>query len=684
MPKLWIVHRNLQSRVALAQIAGLAASDVISGAPRESDFADAPDPAALLLGLEGDFELELEFAHRLGSRLQACPWILLAAPEDAAEAIRLFAPPRPEILDPMPSARILRARIADAFARRRAESLAERRTRQRIADRFSAWLGSVEVPGLLRALDPSLSGLPLLVRGAPGSGRALLMRYVELFRSSAATRPRSGLDSTTSAPLRIHARDVEGPADLARRIAARSPADGPAATTVWIDEVDSLSVSAQNALAEWILHEAPPEPAGDSAPRWLASAGPGAWRDPLEPALGRAFEPLVIEVPPLGEHPEMLEGFAAEIARDWTHSVGGPPRHLSVAALAQLAAYPWQGDRSEVESVLRASFASTSRDPIGAEDLRFGLLRAEALESQPTPLVEAVEEQAGEEAEALPESESEPESEPEPAAIDWEHTEEPAATQPPETPEAIDRDQEDLDESTLLGEASFELARSDSLAAEHSWRRLARSLAHEIRNPLVSIRSFAELLPDHYDDETFRQRFVELVGRDVAHISNVISQMQSVAEHEKVEAEAIDVSALIEELLDERRERIGQGRLLVLRELERDAPLAWAEAGPLRVALAGLLDRTLDSLPERGDLFVATRRIERANDGEPRLRILLRHHSPALGHRGASDLGEFSPAANVLEYALAETVVRSSGGSLTIDSSDSQELLILIELRAPN
>ena len=104
MPKLWIVHRNPQSRAALAQIAGLAASELVSGAPRESDFALAPDPAAFMMGLEGDFELELEFAHRLRTRLSASRWILLADPEDAAEAARLFDSARPVILEPMPSA----------------------------------------------------------------------------------------------------------------------------------------------------------------------------------------------------------------------------------------------------------------------------------------------------------------------------------------------------------------------------------------------------------------------------------------------------------------------------------------------------------------------------------------------------------------------------------------------------
>ena len=107
---------------------------------------------------------------------------------------------------------------------------------------------------------------------------------------------------------------------------------------------------------------------------------------------------------------------------------------------------------------------------------------------------------------------------------------------------ATERDSEEAavdmagDESVLLSEASFALAQDDEIASAaeaaaaaadsdtgNGWRRLARSLSHEIRNPLVSIRTFAELLPDHYDDETFRERFVELVGHDVAHIGDVLT-----------------------------------------------------------------------------------------------------------------------------------------------------------------
>lgn len=699
MPKLWIAHRSPQRRTALARIAGLAAEDVFLGAPRESDFAEASAPSAILLGLEDDFELELDFAHRVRSRVGAARWILLAQTRDTAEAARLFDLVDPEILEPLPTARALRAHLAEAFARRRVESLAARRARQRLADRFSAWLGGIEVPGLLRALDPSLGRLPLLVRGVPGSGRGLLARYVELFRGSKDAdddgRERVGSRATT---LRIHAQGIRGPEDLARRVTARAPEGGGEPAMIWIDEVDRLPASAQAALADWILHETTPGDGGGRAPRWIATAGPRRWQDSLEPGLEHAFAPLVIEVPALTDNLQTLPRFVEEVGADWNRSVGGPPRRLSPEALDALAAHPWQGDRSEVEAVLRASFASTRHDPIEVEDLRFDGARtatAEAVSEAPTvetsttrgPSFEEPDDDEMEPLAVVEAVEEEGETEDLPAAseVDGEQAGEPvAATGADAAPDkGLEPSRVEADESARVRDAAVERARAEGSLAEQGWRRLARSLSHEIRNPLVSIRTFAELLPEHFEDETFRQRFVELVGRDVAHISDVVTRLQSVSEHEVVAAEAVDVSTLIEELLDARRQRIQERRLLVLRELEREAPLAWAEASALRVALAGLIDRALDSLPERGDLFVATRYIEHGSDDRSRLRVLLRHHSPELAPGRSREFEELSPAANVLEYVLAETVARASGGSLTIDSSDAHETLILVDLQTP-
>lgn len=733
MSKLWIVHRNPRHLAALARLSGLAAPDLVQGEPTSEVFLEASPPAAVLLGVEGDFELELDFLHRLAARLERSQRILLARPEDVDEVERLFGASSTEILDAIPSDRALRARIVAAVAHRNAESLAERRDREQITRRFNAWFGELEIPGLLRALDPALSPLPLLVRGVSGSGRALVARYVERFRVRGATGP----------TLRVHAREIDSADDLTARLLAREREGRPAIRTVWVDEIDSLETPTQRALAEWIRLAAAPTEAVGHALRWIATAEPSGPMDRLDPSLEQAFAPLCLDVPSLTDQPEALEAFAVQVAADWSATAGGPQRQIGQSALEALEAYAWSGDRAAVEAVLRSSLASNPADPIEAADL-FSSHAAE-------PIAEAV----------FAEPESEPTRE--------DAGPSPDASQPPASPEQPsessaslepDGPEDSLDEleqafleglpsveselatardvSTEMSDAAFGLAsehnatpsaadvsspgpdaagkseqplapapappalETDALEAATgaeaaapapaaaaptrgaaSWRRLARSLSHEIRNPLVSIRTFAELLPEHFADASFRERFTELIGRDVAHIDDVVTRLARAAERDRDEAGAVDVSAMIERLLDERRDRIGQGRLLVLRELERDDPVAWADAQALEVALSGLLDRALDALPERGDLFVATRRIERAADGAPRLRVLLRHHNPELGAADGSGLEELGSAANVLEYVLAETIIEAHDGTLTIDSTDAQETLILVDLRTP-
>ena len=731
MPKLWIIHRNSQSQAALSRMSGLPVRDVFAADPNDARFAEIAEPDAVLIGLEGDFEHELNFAHRHREALERARWILLCEPRDAAEARRLFAEAAMEIeiLETPPTARSLRALINRAVAKRSADSLADRRHRDRIAERFSSWLAEVEIPGLLRALDPALAGLPLLARGKPGSGRSLLGRYVELFR---------GAKGET---LRIHARDLEREGEaaeiLARRIRTTNAARPAPVRTVWIDEIDRLAPSSQHALAEWIVHDTPPAAGIGFGLRFLATAGPSGFNDRLETSLERAFSPLTLEIPGLDAQPGMLRRFVEGVCRDWTAKVGGVPRGFSPDAVAVLEAQPWSADRTEVEAVVRTSLAATSQAQIGTDDLHFpgeGLPGEASSEEEadlpaPTPTASERDVQPAADlsteltslsesmtSETMPDSEAVPLSERSLSAMpealftptaggsletsgefsEFErafdegiaHTQGSAANETvsaataADAPETEPEEIANADESARLAATVFDAADPSQEPGYENWRRLARSLSHEIRNPLVSIRTFAELLPEHFEDATFRERFTELVGKDVATISDILTRLSNVAERRELAPGSVDVSALIEKLLEARRDRIASGRLLVLRELERESPLAWADEQTLEVALAGLIDRALESLPERGDLFVATRHIERSADGAPRLRVLLRHHNPGL-QSSQSGLAELDPATNVLEYVIAETVVEASGGTLTIDAADAQETLILVDLRPP-
>ncbi|MFN2377047.1 MAG: nitrogen regulation protein NR(II) [Candidatus Binatia bacterium] len=59
--------------------------------------------------------------------------------------------------------------------------------------------------------------------------------------------------------------------------------------------------------------------------------------------------------------------------------------------------------------------------------------------------------------------------------------------------------------------------------------RMAAGLAHEIRNPLVSIRTFTQLLPERHADEEFRSSFLDLTLSEIDRISTLVGEILSYA-----------------------------------------------------------------------------------------------------------------------------------------------------------
>ena len=67
-----------------------------------------------------------------------------------------------------------------------------------------------------------------------------------------------------------------------------------------------------------------------------------------------------------------------------------------------------------------------------------------------------------------------------------------------------------------------EIKRAEKLA---SLGVMAAGIAHEIKNPLVSIKTFAQLLPQKFQDEEFRNTFAVLTVKEVDRINSLVEQI---------------------------------------------------------------------------------------------------------------------------------------------------------------
>ncbi len=663
MPSVWIVHRDPVLRAAIARLAG-APQDALSGAPGEPLFETAPPPDVVLLGIGNDLERELHFAHRLAQRLRGSAWILLADPDRLDAVRRLFDTLDAELLAFPPEARALRQSILDAAQHSGIEppALSQRRAREALSERFTRCFADLELAPLLRALDPRMLDVPVLICGEPGTGRATLARYIAEFGGTAG-----------GALIHLPCSPQSSPEDLLQRITAESRT--PRARRVcalWLENVDRLGSGVQQLLLGWIEAALPEGTLRSASARWIATAGdPSRGGAGLEPGLQRALGTISIHIPPLRERPQLVANLASSAALSWGAARGERPRRLGEDAMAVLEEYPWPGNAAELEAVVAQSLAASAADPLGAEHL---ILDAEPF----APLEPDYDGQPPE-----PESPSprNPVLEPVPEEPRSEPTRAPEArpTASEQGPEAPPRKPA---EQSGAGAQRGEAERS-SLKPDAMLRRLVRAVAHEVRNPLTSVRTFAELLPERYADREFRESFSAQARDDLRRVEEVIGRLEQLASLPAPSPRPVDVTGLLESILESRRTAIHARRLLVLKELDRSRPEALCDPEQLSLALEALVDESLRRVPERGDLYLASKHHETGLRGGPSVRVLLRHRGPA-GPGAAGPLEEVSTEANALGFAVAETLVHAQGGALTLDVSDGHETVIVLDLPAPS
>jgi len=612
MQNLWIIHREPRFQSALARLAE-ARRDAILGAPGDPKLDSAPAADAIVLGLAGDFEAELQFAHRIAPRFPATRWVLVASDAEVDRARLLFDTLDCAVLPYPPEPRALRAALAST-GDAQPLPLSRRPARDDLADRFSRWFGDLDLPELLRVLDPHLADVPLLIRGEPGTGRGLLARYVHAFGGG-----------SRGTFVHVPCDASHGPDDILALAASASGDRGTASPTVWLDGADALSAETQRVLAGWVEY-APPAHRLGPLPRWIASIADDESR--LTAALHSATARFELRIPPLRDRRGAIASFAAETARRWCHRRHQRARRFAEDAAAELEAYPWPGNLRELEDVVLGTLLGGSADPIHAADLRH--------EPFPTDLREAAPDDA----------------DPEPI-VEAESADEPAAAI-----SELDADTSDL-------------------------RRLVGAVAHEVRNPLTTIRTFAELLPEQYQDVEFREQFSELVGRDVDRIDAVVSELAQLAALPAPGTRPVESTQLLEELLERRREWIQARKLLVLKELDREAPLVLGDAEQLRIAFEALLDKCIEITPRRGDLYFASKHHAAGLRGRPSVRVLVRFHGPRDEAPSASANLGVSAAENALEFAIAGVIVRAHQGVFAVQTGEGGETVVVLELPAP-
>jgi two-component system, NtrC family, sensor histidine kinase AtoS len=132
------------------------------------------------------------------------------------------------------------------------------------------------------------------------------------------------------------------------------------------------------------------------------------------------------------------------------------------------------------------------------------------------------------------------------------------------------------------------------------WTDLAASMSHEIRNPLVAIKTFAQLLPERFDDADFRKEFNQIVVQEIDRLDKIITQINSFAHPPELVLKSIDVRTPVKKGLEIARSRFGiNGKVEIETSLPSGLPRVLGDEGALAEAFAHLVANAAEASADR-------------------------------------------------------------------------------------
>jgi signal transduction histidine kinase len=216
--------------------------------------------------------------------------------------------------------------------------------------------------------------------------------------------------------------------------------------------------------------------------------------------------------------------------------------------------------------------------------------------------------------------------------------------------------------------------------------RLAGGLAHEIKNPLSTIRLNMELLAeDLAESETPQQRRalkrIEVVRRECQRLQALLDDFLKFAKVRRLHLEPSDLNQQIEDVLEFFAPEAKKAGVEIVRYLDPDLPRVMLDREAFRQALLNLIINAKQAMPNGGQLVIRTA-------GEDDMAaVYLIDTGCGMNERTASKMFEtfFStkPGGSGLGLPTTQKIIDGHGGRIHVQSEVGHGTQITVALPVP-
>jgi signal transduction histidine kinase len=225
------------------------------------------------------------------------------------------------------------------------------------------------------------------------------------------------------------------------------------------------------------------------------------------------------------------------------------------------------------------------------------------------------------------------------------------------------------------------IRRADRLSALGT---LAAGIAHEIRNPLVSIQTFFQLAPDRLHDEEFFTGFLGMTANEVKRISDLITELLTFARSPTRTLGPLDINQAVERVVPLLEPEARKHNLRLIRELSPTPPVVLADADQIKQVLINLILNAIQATQPGGLVSVITRIVDRQGMLSGQLEVS--DTGPGISKEQLEHI--FDPFFTTkdkgtgLGLSIAHQIAVEHGGSISVESEVGHGTTFVVSLPA--
>ena len=240
---------------------------------------------------------------------------------------------------------------------------------------------------------------------------------------------------------------------------------------------------------------------------------------------------------------------------------------------------------------------------------------------------------------------------------------------------------------TEAAESERVVRRTESLAAVG---QATAQVAHEIRNPLGSIRLGVAMLRDNVKDQEGLNT-IELVERGIKHLNKLVVDVAQFSRRKALERMQVDLHEVINRSLELVTDKINEKETSVERRLTEQKIVGHWDPDQLRQVFVNVVGNAVDASPKHAPIQIATEIVTVAGDAEAQdlsakrfARITVRDQGKGIDPTALERIFEpfFSTKkrGTGLGLAIVKQIVEQHGGKIGVDSEPEKGTRFVIDL----